>query len=78
MASQWERADPAEHDYDERWDYAGDGYLKVFVSRREQVVCDKCGRFYHHFFASHGDWRAIPLEFRSMRLCVDCYAQVHP
>jgi hypothetical protein len=76
MSAQWQRADPDEHDYDERWDYAHDGYLKVFVHRRITNTCQRCDRPYSHFFVSHADWARIPLEFRSLQLCVDCYASL--
>ena len=76
MSAQWQRADPAEHDYDDRWDYAGDGYLKIYVHRRILNQCDRCGDAYRHFFVSHADWQRVPLEFRSLKLCIDCYAAV--
>jgi len=76
MTAQWERVNPAEHDYDERWDHAHDGYVRVFVHRTIKAPCELCGRDYAHFFVSHGDWLRVPLEHRSKRLCVDCYASV--
>lgn len=76
MTAQWERADPAKHDYDERWPYAQDGYLKVYVHRTIKSLCERCGCEYPHFFVSHADWRKVPLPFRSMQLCVGCYVAV--
>lgn len=77
MSAQWQRADPAEHDYTaERWNYVLDGYVAVFVHRKTRGLCDHCGRDYAHFFVSHADWAKVPLEHRSKRLCVDCYASL--
>jgi hypothetical protein len=76
VSAQWERVNPDEHDYvDPRWDYAHDGYLKVFVHRTIRFTCGRCEREYHHFFVSHADWLRVPLALRSLRLCVDCYTQ---
>ena len=74
MAAQWERANPAEHDYDDR--LLPDGYLKVYVHRTARFDCECCGFGYQHFFVAHADWRKVPLEHRSKRLCVDCYAKM--
>ena len=74
MAAQWERVNPAEHDYDDR--LLPDGYLKVYVHRTILSDCERCGRKYHHFFVSHADWLKVPLEHRSERVCVDCYARM--
>ncbi len=75
--AQWERADPAEHDYvAERWNYELDGYMAVFVHHKHLMTCERCGREYHHYFVSHADWARVPLEHRSKRLCITCYASL--
>ena len=77
MSAQWERADPAKHDYTaDRWNYALDGYLAVYVHRKTLFMCAACGRTYHHFFVAHADWARVPLEQRSEHLCVECYASL--
>ena len=74
MAAQWERVNPAEHDYDDR--LLPDGYLRVYVHRTIKCICDVCGEEYPHFFVSHADWLKVPLVHRSERVCVDCYARM--
>ncbi len=74
MPALWQVANPADHDYiEERWDYARDGYLKVFVHTGIRFNCGLCGRNYPHFFVSHADWAKVPRKRRGKRLCVDCY-----
>ena len=61
MSAQWERADPAEHDYTaDRWNYALDGYVAVYVHRTIKSLCERCHCEYPHFFVSHADWRQGP------------------
>ena len=76
MSAQWQRVDPAEHDYDDR--LLADGYLKVYVHSKIKSRCESCGVLYAHFFVSHGDWMRVTMPERNMQLCVNCYVAALP
>ncbi len=76
MNAQWQRVDPAEHDYDDR--LLVDGYLKVYVHPQIKSHCESCGVLYAHFFVAHADWARVTLPERNMQLCVSCYVAALP